>query len=192
MIRVLYSPVYYIKTVLMFLLTVGLVYVTYLLFISAIMWLKLLGIIWGLSSVVMILFLVSYIRRCKCYLSIDQRGIKGYYCNIHHLLIPKFETIDVTWDKVNKIELTEEGWGRLTIDGLKLYVGKSPRLKTTINLELFPSKMVIDCINFHYANWQGVQDHESPLIEYKLVDNRMFRSLFGLGIITLILLITLL
>lgn len=192
-IRTISSPVYYVKTVLMFVPIVGVASLAYLLLLTTDAVLIVMAVVFCLCSVFLAAFWVSYVRRCTCYLSIDERGIKGRFCNIYNLVIPRFEEIDITWEQVNKVILIKEEWGRYhTFDVLKIYTGKSPKLKTRINLELFPSRKVIDSINFYYAQKLGTQEPESPLIEYKLEDNRTLRYLLGLGMFALILLIALL
>lgn len=192
-IRTISSPVYYVKTVLMFVPIVFLSFFAYRLFIIAEVLLICVAIFFSLAAIFLLIFWIGYVRRCTCYLSIDERGIKGRFCNIYNLVIPRFEEIDITWEQVNKVILIKEEWGRYhTFDVLKIYTGKSPKLKTRINLELFPSRKVIDSINFYYAQKQGIQEPEFPLIEYKLEDNRTIRYLLGLGIYALTLLIALL
>ena len=124
----------------------------------------------------LIVTIVTHFMKHKCYLSIDKDGIRGTYFEPQSWpKIPTFIDVDLKWEDVAKAELVHTYIGRNQIDGIALFTHKDlNNPKEIINLQFFPTKKIVDCINYFYTRKTGTTEQVTLLEPILLEDNRVF------------------
>lgn len=122
----------------------------------------------------------------KCYLVIDEKGIRGAYRDVESFsVLPKFIEVDICWEQIVSAEIVCTIVGRNEVDGLAVFDKKSADAPTEIiALSFFSTRTVVDCVNYFYARHKG-QSTEKPLVQPPgIEDNRVLK--WGLMIIWII------
>ena len=122
----------------------------------------------------------------KCYLVIDEKGIRGAYRDVESFsILPKFIEVDICWEQIVSAEIVCTIVGRNEVDGLAVFDKKSADAPTEIiALSFFSTRTVVDCVNYFYARHKG-QSTEKPLVQPPgIEDNRVLK--WGLMIIWII------
>ena len=132
-------------------------------------------------DIMCIVGLISYAMNYKWHLTIDEKGIRGMYQEGYKgVFFPKFKKLNIQWKYVSSAELVHRmpaGRG-LPIAGLAVfYKSKLETPKEIININLFPTRKIIESVNYFYALHQE-RNSLAPkelMDTYKHKDDEKFR-----------------
>ena len=113
----------------------------------------------------------------KCYLVVDEQGIRGAYSDVHAFsVLPKFVEVDIRWEQVASAEIVRTIVRRNEVDGLALFDHKNAEAPMDIiALSFFPTRAVVDSVNYFYARHKG-QSTGQPLVQPPgIEDNRVLK-----------------
>ncbi len=119
----------------------------------------------------------------KCYLVIDEKGIRGAYRDVESFSVfPKFIEVDICWEQIVSAEIVRTIVGRNEVDGLAVFDKEGADAPTEIiALSFFSTQAVVDSVNYFYARHKG-QSTEKPLVQPPgIEDNRVLK--WGLMIV---------
>ena len=105
-------------------------------------------------DIMCIVGLISYIMNHKCQLIIDEKGIHGMYQEGYKgVFFPKFKKLNIQWKYVSSAELVHRIPHKgLPIAGLAIFYKSDPENpKEIINTNLFPTRKIIESVNYFYA-----------------------------------------
>ena len=132
-------------------------------------------------DIMAIILTISLIMNHKWHLTINDKGIRGMYQDSYKgLFFPVFTKVNIRWESVSSAELVHRmpvGRG-LPIAGLAVFYKSKPETpKKIININLFPTRKIIESVNYFYALHQE-RNSLAPkeLIDtYKHKDDEKFR-----------------
>lgn len=114
---------------------------------------KVIFLISSVATLACAVWMVLFFR--KFYLTIDDNGIHGF-CGLSDgtgaLANFRNDKFNISWEKIERIKLTTEGYGRYSRDALAIYCNKyldDPDI--VIHLKLLSTLKVIDAIKFFSA-----------------------------------------
>ena len=132
-------------------------------------------------DIMCIVGLISYAMNHKWHLTINEKGIRGMYQDSYKgLFFPVFTKVNIRWESVSSAELVHRmpaGRG-LPIAGLAVFYKSKPETpKEIININLFPTRKIIESVNYFYALHQE-RNSLAPkelMDTYKHKDDEKFR-----------------
>ena len=132
-------------------------------------------------DIMCIVGLISYAMNYKWHLTINDNGIRGMYQDSYKgLFFPVFKKVNIRWESVSSAELVHRmpaGRG-LPIAGLAVFYKSKPETpKEIININLFPTRKIIESVNYFYALHQE-RNSLAPkelMDTYKHKDDEKFR-----------------
>ena len=132
-------------------------------------------------DIMCIVGLISYAMNYKWHLTIDEKGIRGMYQEGYKgVFFPVFKKVNIRWESVSSAELVHRmpaGRG-LPIAGLAVFYKSKPETpKEIININLFPTRKIIESVNYFYALHQE-RNSLAPkelMDTYKHIDDEKFR-----------------
>ena len=124
---------------------------------------------------------ISLIMNHKWHLTINDKGIRGMYQDGYKgLFFPVFTKVNIRWESVSSAELVHRmpaGRG-LPIAGLAVFYKSKPETpKEIININLFPTRKIIESVNYFYALHQERNSLEPKELmdTYKHKDDEKFK-----------------
>lgn len=133
-------------------------------------------------DIMAIIATISLIMNHKWHLTINDKGIRGMYQGDRSkgLFFPVFTKVNIRWESVSSAELVHRmpaGRG-LPIAGLAVFYKSEPETpKEIININLFPTRKIIESVNYFYALHQE-RNSLAPkelMDTYKHKDDEKFR-----------------
>ena len=132
-------------------------------------------------DIMCIVGLISYAMNYKWHLTIDEKGIRGMYQEGYKgVFFPVFKKANIRWESVSSAELVHRmpaGRG-LPIAGLAVFYKSKPETpKEIININLFPTRKIIESVNYFYALHQERKKlaPKELMDTYKHKDDEKFR-----------------
>jgi hypothetical protein len=141
----------------------------------------LLLVLLSIIDIMAIIATISLIMNHKWHLTINEKGIRGMYQDSYKgLFFPVFTKVNIRWESVSSAELVHRmpaGRG-LPIAGLAVFYKSKPETpKEIININLFPTRKIIESVNYFYALHQE-RNSLAPkelMDTYKHKDDEKFR-----------------
>ena len=136
----------------------------------------------SIIDIMAIIGTISLIMNHKWHLTINDKGIRGMYQGDSYkgLFFPVFTKVNIRWESVSSAELVHRmpaGRG-LPIAGLAVFYKSKPETpKEIININLFPTRKIIESVNYFYALHQE-RNSLAPkelMDTYKHKDDEKFR-----------------
>jgi hypothetical protein len=141
----------------------------------------LLLVLLSIIDIMAIIMTISLIMNHKWHLTINEKGIRGMYQDSYKgLFFPVFTKVNIRWESVSSAELVHRipaGRG-LPIAGLAVFYKSKPETpKEIININLFPTRKIIESVNYFYALHQERKKlaPKELMDTYKHIDDEKFR-----------------
>ena len=141
----------------------------------------LLLVLLSIIDIMAIIMTISLIMNHKWHLTINDKGIRGMYQDSYKgLFFPVFTKVNIRWESVSSAELVHRmpaGKG-LPIAGLAVFYKSKPETpKEIININLFPTRKIIESVNYFYALHQERKSlaPKELMDTYKHKDDEKFR-----------------
>lgn len=141
----------------------------------------LLLVLLSIIDIMAIIMTISLIMNHKWHLTINDNGIRGMYQDSYKgLFFPVFTKVNIRWESVSSAELVHRmpaGRG-LPIAGLAVFYKSKPETpKEIININLFPTRKIIESVNYFYALHQERKKlaPKELMDTYKHKDDEKFR-----------------
>ena len=131
-------------------------------------------------DIMFIVGLISYAMNYTWHLTIDEKGIRGMYQEGYKgVFFPKFKKLNIQWKYVSSAELVHRFPHKgVPIAGLAVFYKSDPENpKEIININLFPTRKIIESVNYFYALHQE-RNSLAPkelMDTYKHKDDEKFR-----------------